>query len=415
MGVRTKERAIALDINDLLKVKPRATVDTSIGKLCIFSISVGGQRDLLKSLSASIKETDSLEYLKKLLTYVCYPLNDLKDGEYKPDNPVLTLEIIDELSGEELEDIAKEYVLNNEYLFKKHEFRKKKDADGKEVHYSVYTDIEYPRHDGESYIDYLHRLSCLEQDKQNKRMKSILDSLPNVGSFSKALSGGIAKNLMLGDSITNSIKLAKAAQNVEFTTRPSPLESIDWAEIERNKERVRREPFNDLAQRLDELIHSSNQASEFMVEANKIQTEIAAEIKAGGDTTDRHARNNIKLSVIVIILTVSGLVITGLSTISGVSFSKQQQQSLNSYASDLSKSMAANSKAVEKSGNESQVVLKEILSALNKLNGNLVNNKESISEMNKEIESLKNSNEQYKRKIKELNNEIKKIKGSNNK
>ena len=100
---------------------------------------------------------------------------------------------------------------------------------------------------------------------------------------------------------------------------------------------------------------------------------------------------------------------SGLSTISGVSFTKQQQQALNSYASDISESMATNSKAVEKSGNEYQVALQEMLSALNKLNGNLVNNQKSISDMNKEIESLKSSNEEYKRKIEELNSEIKKI------
>ena len=246
-------------------------------------------------------------------------------------------------------------------------------------------------------------------------MESILDSIPKVGSFSKALSGGIAKNLILGDSITRSIKSARAAQDVEFTARPSPLESIDWAEIERDKERVRREPFNDLAQRLDELIHSSNQASEFMVETNKIQTEIAEEIKAGGDTTDRHARNNIKLSVVVIMLTVSGLVMSGWATISGVSFSKHQQESLNSYASDLSESMAANSQAVDEIGNEFQVALKEILSALNKINGSLISNQDSISDMKKKIESLQSSNEKYKRKIEEMDIEINEIKGSNNK
>jgi hypothetical protein len=404
---------VALNFRDLLKVKYQATIDTSIGLLCLFPISAGGQSELLKSLDTTIVETDPKEYLKKLIIYVCFPKDQLKEGEYKPDVLILLPEEVNGLSEKELEDIAQAYVSNNEYLFKKNEFHKKKNADGKEVHHSVYTEIEHPQNDEENFIDYLHRLACIEQDKQRERMSSILSSMPKLDSFSKALSGDIAKNIMFGNSIADSFKSVRAAHNLEITPVRSPLESIDWAEIERNKERVRRQPFDELAQRLDKLINSSSQASEFMVEANRIQTEIATEIKAGGDITDRHARNNIKLSVLVIVLTVSGLVVSGWSTISGVSFSDQQQQALNSYASDLSESMDSNSKAVENSGNGSRVALKEILTALNKLNGNLVNNQESISYMDKEIESLRSSNEEYKIKIEELNSEINKIKGAN--
>jgi hypothetical protein len=408
-----QRRNVALNLADLLKVKPQATIETSIGVLCLFSISVGGQSELLKSLGATIDESAPNEYLKKLIIYVCFPESELKEGEYKPDNPVLTPEEIDELSEQELEDIAKAYVSNNEYLFKKNEFCKKKDADGKEVHYSVYTNIEHPKQDGESYINYLHRLSCLEQDKQKERMESILGSMPKLDSFSKALSGGIAKNLMFGDSITNSIKSARAAQNFEFTPVRSPLESVDWAKIERNRERTRREPFDDLAQRLDELISSSIHASEFMVEANRIQTEIASEIKAGGDATDRHARNNINLSYIVILLTVSGLLISGWSTMSGLSFSEEQQSALDGYTSKFFESMALTKKAVEESGNESKIVQNEILSELKNLNGNLAVTQNSMSDIYREMEMLKTFNEKYRRKIEELNRQIEEIKSTN--
>ncbi|RLA42369.1 MAG: hypothetical protein DRR42_23530 [Gammaproteobacteria bacterium] len=402
---------MALKLSDLLKGKPCATIETSIGMLCLFSISVGSQSKLLKSLSAPIEETDPREYLKKLLIYVCYPENDLKDGKYKPDNPILTLEGIDEFSDQELEALAKAYVSSNEYLFKKSELRKKKGTDGKPVHYSNFTETEHPRQDEENYIEYLHRLSCLEKDKQKESMERILGSMPKLDSFSKALSGGITKNLMLGESISNSIESSRVTPGFEFT--PSRLDSIDMGEMQRNIERVRKEPFDDLAQRLDKLINSSIQASEFMVEANRIQTEIATEIKAGGDTTDRHARNNIKLSWGVIILTISGLIMSGWTISSGVSFSEDQQRALENYTSNLSESIIFTTKAVEESGNESEIVLKEILSELSNLNENLVINRESLGNIYREIDSLKISNEEYKREVEELKGEIEELRGSN--
>lgn len=401
---------MALNLSDFLKVESDSTINTSIGTLYLFSISVGNQSSLLESLGSSIDETDPHDYAKKLFVFVCYPEKSLKEGKYKPDVPVLTQEDIGRLSEKELEDIAQAYVLSNDYLFKKLEFKNKKNEKGEDVHYPEYNDIVHPKNEEEDYIHYLHRLACLEEESQRNTMKSIFDSMPKLDSFSKSLTGGIAKNLMLGDSLTKSFKAARSIPKIEVSPVAPQLETIDWAEIERTKEKVRRQPFDELAKRLDELINSSIKASEFMVEANKIQTEIATEIKSGGDVTDRHARKNIKLSIAVIILTTFGLVMTGWSSLSGVSFSEAQQNSLHSYSSKITQSLEESRKVTEESSNESKVVLTEILRALNTLNGNIVNSNGKLDDAVRQIDELKSSNEKYKAEIERLSIELKKLK-----
>ena len=147
------------------------------------------------------------------------------------------------------------------------------------------------------------------------------------------------------------------------------------------------------------------------VEANKIQTEMVTELRSGGDTIDRHARSNIKLTYIVILLTVSGLIMSAWPIIFGVSFTQNQQRTLEGYTSDISESMILTTKAVAES--ESQVVLREILSELKNLNGNLAINQEALSAMSHEIASLKSSNEEHKIKIGELHSDIEEFKSSN--
>jgi hypothetical protein len=169
-----------MNLDDLFKVTPQTTIETSIGLLSIFSIGVGRESKLLKSLVSSIKKTEPKEYIKKLIAYVCFPQVDLKDGKFKPDKPILSLIDIDRLSNQELEEIAKKYVLSNEYLYKDDEFRTEADINGQDLRCISYENIEYPKKDEESFIEYLHRLLCLEQDRQKERMSTIQLSVSDI-------------------------------------------------------------------------------------------------------------------------------------------------------------------------------------------------------------------------------------------
>ena len=393
----------------LLKMEPIDRVETNIGILSIFSISVGDQKSLLEKLGASIKECSPQAFIKNFAIFACYPEVNLKDRKYKPDKPVLSLEDIEKLTEVELEDIAKAYVKGNEYLFKKHEFKKKINDKDEEVHFSEYNEIEHPKEDNESYIHYLHRLSCLEGETQKERIKSIVDSLTNLNGFSKSLSSGIAKNLILGESLTKSLEAARNIPRVEISSVSTPSKHIDWGDIERKKEKVRREPFEDLAQRLDQLIDSSIQASEFMIETNRIQTGIATEIKTGGDATDRHAKKNIKLTNVVIALTVVGLLFTAWSNLSGVSFSENQQAVFKSYTSEISDALAMSSNQTVVNNSASREILKEILNSLTQLNKNLTDSRTELKTNRGELEKLKLGNAKHRNEIYILNKKILKL------
>ena len=393
---------------DLLKVKSIATVPTSIGVLSLFEMTMGSQFKLSKALGSPIKEKSPEEYFKNLMIYVYYPEEKLKEKAYKPDEPMLSIDDINILNNDELEELAKIYLDKNEYLYNKDEFDNVANDKGEEVSRSEYNEIEYPKNEGESCIHYLHRLSSIAEEKRKDRMQSIVGTMPNLGSFSKSLSGGIATNLMHGESLSKALDSVRTIPKIEMSSIQAELEAIDWDAIGKNKEKVRREPFDDLAQRLDRLITSSKEATKFLIKANELQVQTATEIKHGGDLTDKHTRRNIRLTIIAIFLTVVGLFLTVWSNFSGVTFSDTQQDMLKSYISEISKSLASSNKMMEQNGIESKEVLTKMLVSLNQLNINLKQNRNELKDVLREIELLKSDNVKHKKKIE-------RPKGDNNK
>jgi uncharacterized protein Yka (UPF0111/DUF47 family) len=185
--------------------------------------------------------------------------------------------------------------------------------------------------------------------------------------------------------------------------------------MEREKERRRREPFNDLAKRLDELIDSSTRASEFMVEANRIQTEIATEIKAGGDSTDRHAKTNIKLTVLVIFITLTGIGITVWSILSGISFSPHQQMifenQVDRITAGIVKNQAESEKAIARETAQNQRLIQLVTEGIQRLEDNAAKS-ENYKSL---IQALEEANAQQREQLEKLEKRIIELEQGNNK
>jgi len=99
---------MALEIN--LKQKSVGIFESELGKLYIFPLSLGAQRNLHKLLGESFSETDPEIFVKHLITEVCYLENNLLEGKYRPDKPSSILkEDTDKLNREELENFADTY------------------------------------------------------------------------------------------------------------------------------------------------------------------------------------------------------------------------------------------------------------------------------------------------------------------
>lgn len=390
---------------------PLADVETSIGLMTLFPVTVGDQEEIRKTLGHPIKESSPIEYLKVLLSYILYPKDVLDEKGLRPKKEDHVETSVEKLSNPDLENIAKVYIDNNVYLYKGREWEVEESESGEGKVKSDHSKIKYPRKEGESSIDYLHRLVCLEEHEQEERLKQLAASLPNLSNFSKGLSTEITKNLQFGESLSEKCSssfshlrgLSKLHEPPSFDLKSiTEPPKIDWASMAQEKERIRREPFDDLSKRLDELIHSSIRASEFMVETNKIQTEIAAEIKAGGDSTERHAKTNIKLTRLVLIITLVGIAISAWSILSGISFSPDQQRIIKNHIESITTEIEKN--AVESERNiDRQIVQNQQLSKLVTEGIRLLESNATASENHKIIvQELKKTNDQQREKIREL-------------
>ena len=396
--------AMALDIGELLEAY--ACIETSIGELCVFSINVKGQTELHKKLDTSLEDCIPADFIRNLCVYVCFPKDSLKEEKYKPDNPVLTVEDVSKLTEDELEKIAGIYIENNEYLFKKPEFKKKKNQKGETVNYREYNEIEHPRNEDETNISYLYRLSILEIEKRRKQLEDMFKSFSGLGSFSSKLTDSIKNTLTMGDSLRKAMESIRPIKMPELRPKERESFNIDFAKIERDKEERRLQPFNELSNRLDVLIESSVQASKFMIEANEIQTRIASEIKASGDLTDKHARKNIWLSGIVIVLTAIGLFLTTYAFISGNSFNEKQQDNLQNSAKTIVNSLTDIKENPANEGSKSQNSLDLISRQLVEISNQKSTYDQLLAQHKALIKTLERENSEQKAQIIELQKKL---------
>lgn len=285
--------------------EPFACVYTAIGQLCVFSISYRNEEELYEELGKPIDERESTDFIKKFISYVCYPKDSLKDGQNKPDKPLLNDDAILSLTDDDLQTIARIYIENNENLFKKLILKEEENDQGQTVVSYEYGQVEYPKNKNESYTQYLLRL-YVEKEKRHKKQKEKM--LSGIRSFSSGLEASIKNTLSWGDSLRKTIESIRPVDiaNIMSVEAKSPI--ADILKIEWMKEERRLKPFKELSDRLDQLVGISTKSIEFTIKANEIQTEIAGEIKSSGDVTTKFSKENINLTRIVILLALFGLV-----------------------------------------------------------------------------------------------------------
>jgi hypothetical protein len=392
---------LAISLKQILDFPPQAQLETCIGTLSLFSMKVADHRDILKSIAEG-KEKDPKEYFKMLLLHICYPTSQLREGKFRPNEPVLTADDVSKLPDEELEQIAETFLEHSVYLYKKSEIRNEKNSDNKEVASIAYTEVEHPKLKGESNVEYVFRLEQLKQEKERKRYESILNSFPTN------LSESIAKTYSMGSAVSDAFERVKAAAEMQRPMVKSvPSFMAETAELLRIQEDNRRAPFHELGQRLDALVDLSQKAYEYNRNTFEVQTEIARDIKSGGETTGRYAKYNIGLTIFVILLTI---IIAAWSNFSGVTFSDEQQQTLGKYTATVSTALEDNAKAMERGREVSLVALQDIVSALHTLNRNMDSRQVSMDTLKAEINELKKNRQDDQRKIEVLEAELSALK-----
>jgi uncharacterized membrane protein YjfL (UPF0719 family) len=306
LGVRHQLKTMALEIS--VKKEPVGIFDSRLGKLYIFRLTYGGQKNLHKLVEKSLSEIDSESFVKSLIGEVCFLEKDLLDGKYRPKKPSsVKKEDIETLSSDELENFAKTYILNNEYLFKESKTKTKKNEEGDSVLYQELGDVIHPRHDDENYVDYLLRLSIIEENNQREQLAKLFKPFGAFTGFSSTLSESIKNSLRMGDTLKERMAAIRPTSYADIHPVEANFKQYDFSNIIAQQEKNRLAPFNNLAGKLDELIDSSVQVANFMVETNKIQAGIARELKDSGDNTIRFSKINIAISCLIIFLTIFSL------------------------------------------------------------------------------------------------------------
>lgn len=293
-----------------LDEKPFAHIYTSIGELFLFSISYNDIVSLIKKIGKPFNAWEPTEFFRHFVGYICFPASALKEGEVKPDIPVLTNDEIKTLNDNDLESIAKAYFEGNMDSYREIIFKNETDNEGKAVLTSEYGNIELPQHENESFVHYMLRLFIKDEERRKEQTKSLLDSVSNYHNFAKNVGDSINSTLTLGSSLRKSIDGIRRVRNGSENIYISRTPPIDFGEIARKEEERRIKPFNQLSIRLDKLIEISAQTIDYIIKANETQTLVANELKESSNDAKKYAKITIILTIIIIILTAIGIYLT---------------------------------------------------------------------------------------------------------
>jgi len=392
-----------VDILKLMEQEPFGSFESSIGLLFCFSTSMKDQSLLAEELTEKLEDAAPEDFVRALARLVCFPKEALKDEKLKPDDPVLQEADVQRLTREDLETFAKLYVENNPYLFKKREQKRKKNAEGQTVVTPYLGEVEHPQLNDESYASYLHRLTVIEHDRRREQLLKLSKSF---SSFSGGVAENLRKTLSHGDSLKRVLEhMRPEISRPDFTHGPK-LPDYDWAEMQRNAEAVRRAPFDELAERLDQLIDSSVESSRFMIESNQIQAQVAEEIKRSGDSASTFSKLNLWLSGLIIILTLCGLAITAYSLHQSLRQSEHSQEFSREALKNLNGSLTNLSDSISRGDAQSKSVLSEQLGVLR----NLAEEREAEAERQQRLEdqlkALRGENRDLKRELQQLRERV---------
>jgi hypothetical protein len=283
-----------------IEFKPRGSVESSIGKLIVFDISVGDMELVWKKCGGSFKDCKPHDVAKRLLPFIAHSEKNLDADGTKPKEPTLSDEQVNGLDDVTVNALLQIFIDHHKYLYRKFERKAATNDAGQKIESFDYGDVIHPRMAAESNIDYLQRLLTLDEEKrldELKQMTAQFDRMIAPAHFSDSLVKQISGTLELGESLKKAFDAALPVDFRKFSrpesSTPPPLvakpvfPSNDFDAVSANAKKARWAPFNSLAKRLDTLVATTVKSQEFMVQMNQTNTRIAAEIKASSEETSR--------------------------------------------------------------------------------------------------------------------------------
>ena len=385
-------------------VLPRAKdvfFDTEkLGRLYVFTLVLADEQGLYKEVGKSIEKVSPLQYIKILVKYVCHHEDKLEEGKYRPKQPTLSNDEISLISESELEDFAEKYITKNG-LNRKWVSKPGKSEEGVNSVTLELGEVEYPRNEGEKWVDYLHRLAVIGEKRLSESFEKIAKQFAGMEKFSKNLQEQMKNTFSLGDSLKKSIESFSIPPDLISKSYKPPF---DFREIPYIK------PFGGLPDKIDKLIETSVRSADFLIEMNKTQTGIANELKSSGEKTAWYSKLNIATGILIGIIIIGLTILAIYLTDSGLKASDNQNTIFNKNIEKLGnelKSLNENTKAMlwnNKAGLE-QLIQKDGDSK--GTNQKLL--LRLIEQQNLIISELKNMREQDRSRIEVLERQLKEL------
>jgi len=153
---------------------------------------------------------------------VCFPPEQLRDGKYKPNTPILEEQALTTLTDEDLEKIAASYIAHHEDLNKEQITERSKNAAGEIIVSFGFGQIKHPRKDGESLLQYFARLLRHSEEDRRASNKRLYDEMRK--SFSGSLAAEIQRTSLWGDELLKAVESSRKA--FEFPKFATAVDSL---------------------------------------------------------------------------------------------------------------------------------------------------------------------------------------------
>jgi len=289
-------------------IKPIGTLNSSIGELAIFDLTLSNQNEIYKAFKNDLEKVDQSQFMKVFVGQTCHKRESLDEKLSKPKGTSLSENEISQLHSEDFENIAKLYLEKNEYLFKESQTITSKDSKNNDVISLKYGDVIHPKSEVENFQEYLLRLMVLEKKKNDELVRQTINKFTD---FSKGLQNSIKQNLTIGEQLSKAIKsfqavnipkvepifVKKSERDFSKLVTPRPdLQLITMKEVSSQ--------IDSISGKLESIAGISAEYVQYTIEANNIQTKIAEEVKKSSDTATKFAKVNVRVSVIVLIVTI---------------------------------------------------------------------------------------------------------------
>jgi hypothetical protein len=383
-----------MDLKDLIKKDSDFEFKSeTYGDLVAFPLTGIDQENIGKNFGVSTGIIDASEYVKALASVVCHPKSKLIEGKFKPKEYSLPFGKDLQFSAVELDIFASLFLEHNKYLYLRDKISPGiPNNGGNSVTVEINGELKYPKIDKETDVSYLHRLFVLEEKRSmalaEKAMgfafqREFLKHRNNYLGFSPKTLGQIDKTLFLGSSLSMALadlhvdsihksaaKMAAASMDATNRTAASiaATSKFDhYVDLPRNLpslENTHTLYMRTISTQMNDLITSSKATSEFLVQMNITQTDIAKELKESSSQAKYYSKLNYRINLFIVVLTAISIALSSYAFINSIRNAKSENSTIKNAATVLGTKLDA----LNISTQENVATQKEIVKELKKKN-----------------------------------------------